>query len=404
MSLCQGLARPTKLGDALNTHLGTAEEVLERLEDAKALYTHPMPEAYGLGVAVFAKGGRLVTVDFCGNVNMGAHPGVFALVAEMMGQSSIASGTHKLTNDFLALVARTLAPVRQDGNDHPNLDVIETIVARGKVPPGVRQFQLAKGYLELPVLAVINSLQDPPVDAVDALLRLELISRGYVKPHEISLDGVFGLLNNVAWTDALPVLAEDYDRYRRECLARGERAPVALMVDKFPTALRYVVPPETRVMGFVRLGAHLAPKTVVMPAGSVNFNAGTLGQSMVEGRISAGVVVGDGSDLGGGSSTMGTLSGGGKQVISIGKRCLIGANGGTGISLGDDCRVEAGLYVTAGMPVYVMGVPGVDRAVKAAQLSGLSGLTFTRNSNTGRVEVKPTKGVVKLNAALHDDN
>ena len=249
------------------------------------------------------------------------------------------------------------------------------------------------------MLTEIASLADPPADPHDAYLRLHLLSHRLVRPHEVNLDGVFGVLNNVAWTSHGPVdpaaLTEVQMRFR----AAGEPFAVT-SIDKFPRMSDYVVPAGVRIADAdrVRLGAHLAAGTTVMHEGFVNFNAGTLGSSMVEGRISAGVVVGDGSDIGGGASIMGTLSGGGTQVISIGERCLLGANAGLGISLGDDCIVEAGLYVTAGSRVTTPD----GEVVKAGTLSGADGLLFRRNSQSGAIEVLPRSGTWGgLNAALH---
>ncbi len=249
------------------------------------------------------------------------------------------------------------------------------------------------------VLTVIDDLASPPADAQDAYLRLHLLSHRLVRPHELSLDGVFGVLPNIAWTSHGAV--DPADVTAAALRFRTARLPFSVTsVDKFPRMTDYVVPPGVRIADAdrVRLGAHLAEGTTVMHEGFVNFNAGTLGTSMVEGRISAGVVVGDGSDIGGGSSIMGTLSGGGTQVISIGERCLLGANAGLGISLGDDCIVEAGLYLTAGTRVRLPD----GEVVKALALSGASGLLFRRHSQTGAVEAMPRTGTwAGLNAALH---
>jgi 2,3,4,5-tetrahydropyridine-2-carboxylate N-succinyltransferase len=239
----------------------------------------------------------------------------------------------------------------------------------------------------------------PPPDAPDAYLRLHLLSHRLIRPHDASLDGLFGVLNNVAWTSHGPIDPAELPAARLRFRAAGVPLEVH-SVDKFPRMTDYVVPSGVRIADAdrVRLGAHLAEGTTVMHEGFVNFNAGTLGASMVEGRISAGVVVGDGTDVGGGASIMGTLSGGGTEVISLGERCLIGANGGVGISLGDDCTVEAGLYVTAGARVTTPD----GEVVKARELSGASGLLFRRNSQTGAVEVVPRTGRWGgLNAALH---
>ncbi|MBG0824047.1 2,3,4,5-tetrahydropyridine-2,6-dicarboxylate N-succinyltransferase [Planomonospora sp. ID91781] len=244
----------------------------------------------------------------------------------------------------------------------------------------------------------IAKLSEPPADAHDAYLRLHLLSARLVKPHGQNLDGVFGLLSNVVWTNHGPCAVEGFEEVRLRLRARGQVTVYG--IDKFPRMVDYVVPTGVRIAEAdrVRLGAHLAAGTTVMHEGFVNFNAGTLGTSMVEGRISAGVVVGDGSDVGGGASIMGTLSGGGRQVISVGQRCLLGANSGIGISLGDDVVVEAGLYVTAGTKVTLPD----GTVAKAAEFSGASGLLFRRNSTTGAVEVVPRQGTgVELNSILH---
>ncbi|WP_433611291.1 2,3,4,5-tetrahydropyridine-2,6-dicarboxylate N-succinyltransferase [Prescottella agglutinans] len=256
----------------------------------------------------------------------------------------------------------------------------------------------AREVKQVVVRTTIADLSAAPVDAHDAYLRLHLLSHRLVAPHSINLDGIFGLLANVVWTSYGPCAVDGFELVRSRLRIRG---PVTVFgVDKFPRMVDYVVPSGVRIADAdrVRLGAHLASGTTVMHEGFVNFNAGTLGSSMVEGRISAGVVVGDGSDVGGGASIMGTLSGGGKQVISVGERCLLGANAGLGISLGNDCVVEAGLYITAG--TKVTGPDGT--VVKAADLSGQSNILFRRNSVSGAVEVVPWKGTgVELNAALH---
>jgi 2,3,4,5-tetrahydropyridine-2,6-dicarboxylate N-succinyltransferase len=252
------------------------------------------------------------------------------------------------------------------------------------------------------VRTTIADLQAAPVDTADVYLRLHLLSHRLVVPNSISLEGIFGLLPTVAWTQLGPVAVDELPAV--QVRARVAGTPVLVhSLDKFPRMLDYVVPTGVRIAdaGRVRLGAHLAEGTTVMHEGHVNFNAGTLGNAMVEGRITQGVVVDDGSDLGGGASIMGTLSGGGTERVRIGKRCLVGANGGVGISLGDDCVVEAGLYVTAGTRVTLPD----GTVVKAKEVSGQDGLLFIRNSTTGVVEVRSRAGgVVTLNAALHGSN
>lgn len=251
-----------------------------------------------------------------------------------------------------------------------------------------------------PVLVAID-LDEAPASTPDAYLRLHLLSHLLAAPNTLNLDGIFGHLPIVVFTNAGPVHPDAFARLAPVLLRHGIQAYGA---DKFPRLLDYVVPPKVRIADAsrVRLGAHLAPGTTVMHEGFVNFNAGTLGTSMVEGRISQGVVVGDGSDIGGGASIMGTLSGGGKERVAIGERALLGANSGIGISIGDDTVVEAGLYVTAGTKAVVL-TPGEEpRTVKALELSGVPNLLFRRNSVTGAVEVLPRDGKgVELNAALH---
>jgi 2,3,4,5-tetrahydropyridine-2-carboxylate N-succinyltransferase len=245
----------------------------------------------------------------------------------------------------------------------------------------------------------ITSLAEPPADAADAYLRLHLLSWRLIKPHEANLEGIFGLLTNVAWTSLGPVAAEHVDDVRLRARRTGIRLDVP-SVDKFPRMTDYVVPTGVRIADAdrVRLGAHLAPGTTVMHEGFVNYNAGTLGTSMVEGRISAGVVVGDGTDIGGGASIQGTLSGGGTIVVSLGERCLLGANSGIGIPLGDDCVVAAGCYVTAGTKVTLPD----GQVVQARELAGVSNMTFWQNSVTGAVEARPRTGTWGgLNDALH---
>jgi 2,3,4,5-tetrahydropyridine-2,6-dicarboxylate N-succinyltransferase len=259
----------------------------------------------------------------------------------------------------------------------------------------------ARGVRRVAVDTRIGSLAAPPIDAHDVYLRLHLLSWRAIRPNECNLDGVFGLLANVVWTNHGPCPVDAFETTRARL---GSRGPVTVYgVDKFPRMVDYVVPTGVRIADAdrVRLGAHLAAGTTVMHEGFVNFNAGTLGASMVEGRISSGVVVGNGSDIGGGASIMGTLSGGGQEVISIGQRCLIGANAGIGISLGDDCVVEAGLYVTAGTKITLSD----GTVVKARALSDQPGLLFLRDSVTGSVRALPRGGRtgIRLNAALHSN-
>ncbi|GAA3514309.1 2,3,4,5-tetrahydropyridine-2,6-dicarboxylate N-succinyltransferase [Aeromicrobium panaciterrae] len=250
------------------------------------------------------------------------------------------------------------------------------------------------------VLTEIADLQAPPADAYDAYLRLHLLSHRLVAPHGQNLDGLFGVLTNVVWTSLGPCAVDGFEATRARARAAGQHVQVT-SVDKFPRMTDYVIPSGVRIADAdrVRLGAHLAEGTTVMHEGFVNFNAGTLGTAMVEGRISAGVTVGNGSDVGGGASIMGTLSGGGKQIISVGDNSLIGANAGIGISLGNDCVVAAGTYVTAGSKVTMPD----GSTVKAAELSGQDGILFLTNSQTGALEARPRgeRTGIELNSALH---
>jgi 2,3,4,5-tetrahydropyridine-2-carboxylate N-succinyltransferase len=252
------------------------------------------------------------------------------------------------------------------------------------------------------VTTSIEDLATPPVDPADAYLRLHLLSRREVIPNAISVDGIFGKLANVAWTSAGPVVPEKLDQLRSLAGAQGHTVMVR-GVDKFPHMVDYVVPPGIRIADAtrVRLGAYLAEGTTVMHEGFINFNAGTLGPAMVEGRISQGVVVGAHSDVGGGASIMGTLSGGGTEKLTVGEYCLIGANAGIGISLGDGCTVAAGVYVTAGT---IVTLPDGTK-VKAKELSGRPGLLYLQNSATGVLEVResdPSRWG-GINEALHSN-
>ncbi|PUB32418.1 2,3,4,5-tetrahydropyridine-2-carboxylate N-succinyltransferase [Promicromonospora sp. AC04] len=305
-----------------------------------------------------------------------------------------------------------LATIAADGT---TLDTWYPAPALGDVPAGATPPEALTGAtgaddvrgVRLEVVTTQIDLADPPKDVPDAYLRLHLLSARLVRPHGLNMDGIFGALTNVVWTSAGPCAVTGFEETRLRLRARGH--VTVFGVDKFPRMVDYLIPSGVRVADAdrVRLGAYLAPGTTVMHEGFVNFNAGTLGASMVEGRISAGVTVGDGSDVGGGASIMGTLSGGGKEVVSLGERCLLGANAGLGIPLGDDCVVEAGLYLTAGTKVTVLGAaadPYGDGTapVKARDLAGRSNLLFRRNSTTGAVEVLDRTGVgIELNDVLH---
>ena len=282
------------------------------------------------------------------------------------------------------------------------LSAEEAVAELGEGAAQAQRKDPRRGVAVIAVRTTIPLLDGKPLDVHDAYLRLHLLSHRLVPPHGLNLDGIFGVLPNVAWTSIGPVQVDHVEQARLAVRAEGGQLAV-YGIDKFPRMTDYVTPTGVRIAHAdrVRLGAHLAAGTTVMHEGFVNFNAGTLGASMVEGRISSGVVVGDHSDIGGGASIMGTLSGGGKQIVSVGERCLLGANSGIGISLGDDCVVEAGLYVTAGTRVTLPD----GGVAKAVELSGGNNLLFRRNSQSGAVEVKVRSGSWGgLNADLHAHN
>ena len=298
-----------------------------------------------------------------------------------------------------------LATIREDGTV---LDAWFPRVAEGPLTDDVVPADLqdaagadARRGVRIEVVRVQSDLDAPVASTADAYLRLHALSHRLVRPNNLNLDGVFGHLPNVAWTNAGPVHPDDLARLRPALQYAGIQVQG---LDKFPRLTDYVLPDGVRIADAsrVRLGAYLSPGTTVMHEGFVNFNAGTLGSSMVEGRISQGVVVGEGSDIGGGASIMGTLSGGGTHRVSIGERTLLGANAGIGISLGDDCVVEAGLYVTAGSKIAVTDADGQRTVVKGSDLSGVNGLLFRRDSQTGAITASPREGVgISLNEILH---
>lgn len=356
------------------------------------------PRAFGLGTATIADGDGSVLDTWFGVVNLGDNLGAAALLADVVGHDSGAA-TCRLDSDACAEVLARSEPVLDRIDEHPNLAMLAALADM----MGSASADSAPSVLPTRRVAVVTFVEDldaPPVDIHDAYLRLHLLSHRRIAPHGCNLDGLFGLLANAVWTSAGPCDVESFPAAQRAALVAG--VPLVVNgVDKFPRMLDYVVPSGVRIAdgSRVRLGAHLAEGTTVMHEGFVNFNAGTLGPAMVEGRISAGVVIGADTDLGGGASIMGTLSGGGKQVISVGRNCLVGANGGIGISLGDYCVVEAGLYVTAGTRVTDPN----GQVVKAERLSGASGLLYRRNSTTGAVEVLRREGTWSegLNEDLH---
>lgn len=372
----------------------TTEKITAAREEFEgAIEGYAPPAAYAVGVGTVGPSGAVLDTRYP-VVNCGEHHLPAAVVATVVGHVS-GTATYPLTGEALVRAIGLLAPAEACPDyDHPNLAAWRALVGLAEAPAplgGDRVF----------VASFIGDLTDPIIDAHDAYFRLHLLSHRAVAPHGTNMDGIFGALTNVVWTNLGPFETAGFETMRLALSAAGHAVTV-LGVDKFPRLLDYVVPTGVRVADAsrVRLGAHLADGTVVMHEGFCNFNAGTLGASMVEGRISAGVVVGRGSDVGGGASIMGTLSGGGKERITVGEDCLIGANAGIGISLGDRCIVEAGLYVTAGT---IVTLPDGD-TMKARELSGHNDVLFRRNSVTGAVEVqsrRPDASWAGLNTALH---
>ncbi len=377
-------------------------EAMVREVEGRDGYT--APAAFGLGLATVSDDGsggiaKFLDTDFL-VTNLGENTGSAAAIAEVTGAFA---GTTVLDTDRIGAILERFTPFLDDGGRHPNLAALQDLARWSSLD----ERSPVAGHRRVAVVVVAPALDAAPLDAPDVYLRLTLLSQRKVSPHGISLDGAFGKLNNVVWTDLGPIDPDRFESVRAEARLAGRRLHVH-SVDKFPRMLDYVVPAGVRIGdgSRVRLGAHLGDGTTVMHEGFVNFNAGTVGPNMVEGRISAGVVVAADSDLGGGCSTMGTLSGGGTAIVSVGARCLIGANAGIGISLGDDCTVEAGLYITAGTPVLVCGLAGFDdgATVKARDLSGRDGLLIRRNGSTGTVEVHPNGAQWSgLNEALHQN-
>jgi 2,3,4,5-tetrahydropyridine-2-carboxylate N-succinyltransferase len=374
----------------------SASDVRARITELRERPGWVDPVAFGVGVATISRrgDGTKVLDTWYPAVNLNENEGFAALVADAVGQH-LPSGSFRLDSATVTAVLAELEPLIGDGGDHPNATALALArdIVEGAPPPTEVERCVMVTFLE--------SLDATPVDTHDIYLRLHLLSTRKVAPHGLSLEGMFGLLNNVAWTSVGPCDPDGFEEQRARLRAAGHVVSVSSL-DKFPPMTDYVIPSGVRIADAarVRLGAHLADGTTVMHEGFVNFNAGTLGNAMVEGRISAGVVVGADSDVGGGASIMGTLSGGGKEVIRVGEGCLVGANAGIGISLGDRCVVEAGLYVTAGTLVTQPD----GEVVKARELSGRSDLLFRRNSRSGSVEVLARTGTWGgLNEALHSN-
>ncbi len=358
------------------TEIRNLEELQEdqkRLE--KSIENFRTPFAFGIGLATKSPNGNILDVSFPAP-QLNSDPYTCALIANAVNWDG-ESGSYELDEQAMRRI-QTICDSIKKNTDYreESAQVVQPILdsVLGASPPNGER---------IAAVSFISDSADEPVDAIDAYLRLHLLSSRLVRPHGIDLTGIFGKLTNCVWTNLGPFEVEGFNIRRVELQGEGIDIHVHGL-DKFPRMTDYVIPSGVRIADAnrVRLGAHLAEGTTVMHEGFCNFNAGTLGTSMIEGRISAGVIVGDGSDIGGGASIMGTLSGGGSEVISIGENCLLGAEAGIGISLGDNCIVEAGLYITAGTMVLIPD----GSVVKASKLSGENDLLFRRNSQTGKVE------------------
>jgi 2,3,4,5-tetrahydropyridine-2-carboxylate N-succinyltransferase len=391
----------------------TVAEFNKLVADIEAGAGYVRPAAFGVGLATFAIGdlshpakvqdGKAVLDTWYPAPNCGENFGTAAVLARAVGHAS-GSKSYALDEAQLEQALAAFKPFAGDGKPHANIDALSQML--GTLRQQDKQAaRYAAGETSLDrvlprrvVVTFIADLSQKPIDAHDAYLRLHLLSTRKVKPHGQSLEGVFGLLSNVVWTNVGPFSPEGFENVRGVLRSQGVEARVHSL-DKFPRMTDYVIPSGVRIADAdrVRLGAYLGEGTTVMHEGFVNFNAGALGKSMIEGRVSAGVTIDDGTDVGGGASTMGTLSGGGKEFVKLGKGCLIGANAGCGIPLGDTCTIEAGLYITAGTKLKLPD----GRVIKARELAGQNDLLFRRNSLTGAVEVVNKKNETVLNPELH---
>ncbi|GGF79772.1 tetrahydrodipicolinate N-succinyltransferase N-terminal domain-containing protein [Wenyingzhuangia marina] len=388
--------------------MNTIEDFKAYVADVEATEGYTKPLAFGLGIRR-SKGDKVLDVNFPG-INWDTAFGTAALLQDVTGFKGSENGFVTVSKAQLQNAFDNFAAFHGEIEKHPNIILIQQLLENIASPSNT--------YQEIDVVAYFLFDKDQPVnDAVEGYFKLQCLSQLHVLPHGLSLEGVFGKLNNIAWTNQGPILPEDLSAERIKATFKGENI-VVTHVDKFPYMVNYHVPNGVRIASGsqVRLGAHCAVGTTVMPAGYINFNAGTKGNAMIEGRVSAGVVVGHDSDLGGGVSIMGTLSGGNKNVISIGDKCLLGANSGTGISLGFGCTIAAGVYVTAAakvwlydankQPVDINGNKVEERQniVKGAELNGKDKLLFLLDSTNGHLTCRPNPKTIELNEALHVKN
>ena len=373
----------------------SSNDVDSLVAEIEAKSGYQRPAAFAVGLANVSRFERVLD-SYYPFTNLAEGFAAAAVLAKVTGWKT-GSGSYELEPEQLNEAIRLLAPGEADGVPDLNIEALRMALAALSKDDQAFRAQRSRRA----VVSFIGDLADQPTDVANVYLRLHLLSQRKIQPHGCNLEKIFGILPNVVWSNCGPFDSEEFERTRAEMIGQGIELKVR-SVDKFPRMTDYVVPSGVRIANAdnVRLGAHLASGTTVMNAGFVNFNAGTLGPSMVEGRISAGVVVEPESDVGGGASIMGTLwSSGGGQVVRIGSHCLLGANSGCGISLGDGCTIEAGLYLTAGARVTMPD----GSVVKARDLSGRSGLLFWRNSQTGAIEAKERSSAVALNTALHQN-
>jgi len=384
--------------------MATVADFKKYVEKVEAQKEYSRPLAFGLGIRK-SKGDKTLEVFFPG-INYNTAFGTAAVLQDVAKFKGNQNGYAVLSKEDLQKAFDQFEAFHGEIEKHPNITLIQQLL---------NNYKEVKGYQTTEVVAYFLFDKDQPVEnAVEGYFKVQCLSQLHVQPHGINCNGIFGKMNNIAWTSKGPILPEDLAEERIKATFQGEELVVS-HVDKFPYLVSFGVPNGVRVVSGsqARLGAHLSPGTTIMPAGYVNFNAGTLGSAMIEGRVSGGVVVGNKSDIGGGASIMGTLSGGNKNVISIGEHCLLGANAGTGISLGDGCTVAAGVYITAAskvslydkdkQPVNLAGaiVKEGENVVKGMELNGKSYMLYFNDSQTGKLTARPNTKVIELNESLH---
>ena len=384
--------------------MSTIESFKEYVAAVEAKDDYQRPIAFGIGIRK-KKEDKTLEV-FYPLINWEGSYGTAAVIQDVAGYTGSENGYVTLSADQISNALSKFEAFLDDGKKHPNIDLLVQLKENHKA---------VEGYAVTDVIAYFLFDKDQGVEGPEeGYFKTQCLSQLHVQPHGINCSGIFSKMINVAWTNKGPVLPEDLAAERIKWTFKGEELVVS-HVDKFPYMINFHVPEGVRVVSGskVRLGAHLSPGTTVMPAGFVNFNAGTLGNAMIEGRVSAGVVVGENSDIGGGASIMGTLSGGNKNVISIGEKCLLGANAGTGISLGDGCTVAAGVYITAAakvsiynadkQPVNLEGkvVEEGSNIVKGYELDGKSYMLYLQDSHTGKLVARPNTKLIELNESLH---